>query len=137
MTSTTLTPSRARAHAEYRNLTLWTLQGWLAMFFIAAGYGKLTEPMDNLIALMSWPALASENFVRGLGLVEVVLALGVLAPLLSWRIGRPILIFSAGGLLALETVMLGVHLLGGDWGLAVVNVLLLAITAPVAWLRRA
>ncbi|RZJ78192.1 MAG: DoxX family protein [Brevundimonas sp.] len=129
--------ARERTRATWRNLALWTLQGWLAMFFIAAGYGKLTEPMGNLIALMGWPALASENFVRGLGLVELVLALGVLAPLVSWRIGRPVLIVSAGGLLALETVMLGVHLLGADWGLAVVNVLLLAITAPVAWLRRA
>ena len=136
MTTTILTPARARLCANYKNLALWTLQGWLAMFFIAAGYAKITEPMTNLVTLLSWPVLASEGFVRGLGVVELVLALGVLTPLFSWRVGRPVLLFSTAGLLALETVMLGVHLLGGDWGLAVVNVLLLAITAPVLVGRR-
>ena len=49
MTSQVLTPARSRLAASYRNLTLWTLQGWLAMFFIAAGYAKLSEPMTNLV----------------------------------------------------------------------------------------
>jgi hypothetical protein len=88
--TTTYTPgpapvsaARARTIAGYRNLALWTLQGWTAMFFFAAGYAKLTEPFANLVTLLSWPALASETLVRGIGIVEVVLALGVLAPLLS------------------------------------------------------
>ena len=42
MTSTTLTP-RSRAKSDYLNLTLWTFQGWIAMFFIAAGYAKLAR----------------------------------------------------------------------------------------------
>lgn len=54
MTTTTLPVSspRARSRAAYKNIALWTLQGWLAMFFIAAGYAKLTESMTNLITLM-------------------------------------------------------------------------------------
>ena len=49
MTSQTLSPARSRLNASYRNLTLWTLQGWIAMFFIAAGYavdvtGHTAEP---------------------------------------------------------------------------------------------
>ena len=43
MTSQTLSPARSRLNASYRNLTLWTLQGWLAMFFVAAGYAKLSD----------------------------------------------------------------------------------------------
>jgi uncharacterized membrane protein YphA (DoxX/SURF4 family) len=136
MTTTILTPAQARTRSTYRNITLWTLQGWLAMFFIAAGYAKLTEPMTNLITLMGWPAVAPENMVRGLGLVEVVLALGVLSPLLSWRLFRPILLTSAVGLAILETVMLGVHALSQDIGLAAVNAVLLAITVPVLLGRR-
>jgi len=132
-----ITAARARAVAEYRNFALWTLQGWIAMFFIAAGYAKLSEPMDNLIVLMGWPAVVSEAFVHGLGLAELVLAVGLLAPLASWRIGRPILMVSAAGLALLETVMLGVHALGFDIGLAVVNLLLLVITIPVLLGRRA
>jgi hypothetical protein len=129
--------ARDRTLATYRNLALWTLQGWIAMFFIAAGYAKITEPMDNLVALMNWPALVGESFVRGLGIAEVVLALGVLAPLASWTIGRPILMVATAGLVVLETVMLGVHVFGADVSLALVNVFLLAITVPVLLGRRA
>ncbi|WP_426042905.1 DoxX family protein [Brevundimonas sp. TWP2-3-4b1] len=145
--STTFTPcpttgrapvsaARARAVAGYRNLSLWTLQGWTAMFFFAAGYAKLTEPLDNLVALMNWPALVSENLVRGVGIVEIVLALGMLAPLVSWKLGRWPLLISAAGLTALEVVMLSVHAAGLDIGLALTNVALLAITIPVLLGRR-
>lgn len=130
------TPAQIRLCSTYRNLGLWTFQGWIAMFFIAAGYAKLTEPMENLIALMSWPALVSSNMVRGVGIVEIALALGVLAPLVSWRIGRPILMAAASGLLALQCVMLIVHLNGRDVGLAVVNLILMALTLAVLVGRR-
>lgn len=135
MTTSTFTP-RTRAHADYMNIALWTLQGWLAMFFVAAGYAKLTEPMENLILLMQWPALASVNFVRGLGVVELALALLVLAPLISWKVGRPLLLTATAGLLVLELTALGVHAWGLDLGPALTNVALLAITAPIFWFRR-
>ena len=128
--------ARARTIAGYRNLSLWTLQGWAAMFFFAAGYAKLTEPMNNLIALMTWPALVSDSLVRGVGLVEIVLALGMLAPLVSWKLGRWPLLISAAGLVALEAIMLTVHAATLDWGLAITNLILLAITIPVLLGRR-
>jgi hypothetical protein len=129
--------ARNRVAQTYRNLTLWTFQGWIAMFFIAAGYAKLTESLDNLITLMGWPALVPEPFVRGLGIAEIILALGMLAPLVSWRMGRPLLMVAAFGLAVLEVVMLGVHALGGDIGLSIVNLILLGLTVPVLWGRRA
>lgn len=135
MSSQALTPARARLNASYRNLTLWTLQGWLAMFFVAAGYAKLSEPMHNLVELMRWPALVPADLVRGLGVAEIVLAVLVLAPLVSWKHGRPLLVVAAAGLLALETVMLAIHAVGLDAGLAVTNAILIAITAPVLWHR--
>ena len=131
-----VSPARARAIAGYRNLALWTLQGWAAMFFFAAGYAKLTEPLYNLVALMNWPALVSENLVRGVGIVEIVLALGMLAPLVSWKLGRWPLLISAAGLTALEVVMLSVHAFSFDIGLALTNLALLAITIPVLLGRR-
>ena len=135
MTSTTLTP-RSRAKSDYLNLTLWTFQGWIAMFFIAAGYAKVTESMENLTVLMHWPAMASVNFVRGLGVVEIVLALMVLSPLVSWRFGRPLLLTASVGLLALQTIMLILHGMELNVGLALTNLFLIAITAPVLWFRR-
>jgi hypothetical protein len=131
----TLTPARSRLNASYRNLTLWTLQGWIAMFFIAAGYAKLSEPMDNLVELMRWPALVSETMVRGLGIAEILLALLVLAPLVSWKHGRPLLVMAASGLMVLEIVILAIHATGMDVGPAVTNLALIAMTATVLWKR--
>ncbi|NBB53144.1 DoxX family protein [Rhizobium sp. CRIBSB] len=127
--------ARQRQHAGYLNLTLWTLQGWIAMFFVAAGYAKVSEPMSNLVELMHWPAMVSENLVRGLGMAEIVLALLVLAPLVSWKAGRPLLVVAAAGLIVLQTAMFGVHLVGLDIGLALTNLVLLAMTAPVLAFR--
>lgn len=127
--------ARARLNASYLNLTLWTLQGWVAMFFVAAGYAKLTEPVSTLTALMGWPQHVPVDLVRGVGLAEIVLAVLLLAPLISWRIGRPLLIVAAAGLLVLQTVMLGVHAVSGDIGHSVVNLALMAATAPVLWFR--
>ena len=140
MTTTTLpaaqSTAQARSRAAYRNIALWTLQGWIAMFFIAAGYAKLTEPMSNLIALMGWPAVASVDMVRGLGVVEIVLAMGVLSPLISWRVGRPLLLTATVGLIVMEATMMIIHALSQDFGLAAVNAVLLAITVPVLLGRR-
>ena len=136
MTTSTFTTAPSRNRAAYANIALWTLQGWIAMFFIAAGYAKLTEPMTNLINLMGWPAVAPENMVRGLGVVEIVLAMGVLSPLISWRVGRPLLLTAATGLVVLETAMLAVHAVNQDIALAAVNAVLLAFTVPVLLGRR-
>lgn len=135
MTTSTLT-HQARARADYLNLALWTFQGWIAMFFIAAGYAKLSESMENLTVLMTWPALVSETFVRGLGVAELVLAVMVLTPLISWRFGRPLLLTATAGLLVLEIAALAFHAVSLNVGLTLTNVFLIAITAPVLWLRR-
>ena len=136
MTTTTLTPHQARARADYLNIALWTFQGWIAMFFLAAGYAKLSEPMENLIVLLQWPALVGEAFVRGVGAAEIVLAVMVLAPLISWRFGRPLLLTATAGLLVLEAIALGVHAFNLELGLSLNNIFLIAITAPGLGLRR-
>ena len=135
MTSQALSPAQARLRQSYRNLALWTFQGWLSMFFLAAGWAKVSEPLPTLVELMSWPALVPLEMTQGLGMAEMVLALFLLAPLVSWKWGRPLLVTAAAGLLALQVVMLGVHALGGDLGPTVTNLVLIAMTAPVLWLR--
>ena len=131
-----LTPAQTRLCLTYRNLGLWTFQGWVAMFFLAAGYAKLTEPMENLVTLMEWPGRVSESLVRGLGIVEIVLALGLLIPILSWRLGRPVLLTAAIGLIGLQGLMLAWHLFDQAYGLAAVNAILLALTLTVFAGRR-
>lgn len=85
---------RARRRAARLDLFLWTGQVWLAMFFAAAGYAKLTEPMANLVVLLGWPAHVSPAFVQGLGAAEAVIALGLIPPGSS-RTGRRIVLACA------------------------------------------
>jgi hypothetical protein len=77
----------------------------------------------------------AEGFVRGVGGVELGLALGLLAPLVSWRLGRPVLLMAAAALAAMSLIMLGVHLFALDFGLAVVNAVLLGFGLTILWGR--
>jgi hypothetical protein len=135
MSSQALSPSQVRLRQSYRNLTLWTLQGWLSMFFLAAGWAKATESSATLAELMSWTAGAPVEMVQGLGIAEMILAVLLLAPLASWKRGRPLMITAAAGLLTLATVMLGVHALALELVPALTNLALVAVTAPVLWMR--
>lgn len=117
--------------ANYRNLALWTLQGWLAMFFLAAGYAKLTEPMDMLVILLSWPAHVAPEMVRAIGAAEVLLAVSVLSPLVSRSFGRPLLVLAAMAMLALETAMLVIHACYLEWGHVATNLALVLMTTAV------
>ena len=59
----------------------------------------------------------------------------MLAPLVSWKQGRPLLVMAASGLLALEVVMLAIRATGMDVGPALTNLVLIAMTATVLWKR--
>lgn len=135
MTTSSL-PSPLSMRPQTLHMVLWACQAGLAMFFIAAGYAKLTESMENLTVLMQWPALTSPGFVRVLGVIELTMAVMVLTPLISWRMGRPILLLATSCLMALEIIMLMLHTLDQNLGLALANLVLLAITIPVFWFRR-
>ena len=51
-------------------------------------------------------------------------------------LGRPLLLTASVGLLALQTIMLILHGMELNVGLALTNLFLIAITAPVLWFRR-
>lgn len=121
---------RSRLRAARRDLFLWTGQVWLAMFFAAAGYAKLTEPADNLIALLGWPAHTSLAFVQGLGAAEVAAALGMVLPGSS-AAGRRIVLICAAALTVAAATMLAVHAVRHEIGLAVVNGLLVLLAGLV------
>ena len=59
----------------------------------------------------------------------------MLARLVSWKHGRPLLVMAASGLMVLEVVMLAIHATGMDAGPAVTNLALIAMTAAVLWKR--
>ena len=122
--------ARPSLHETQRNLALWTLQAWLAMFFLAAGYTKLTQPRDLLNVLLGWTDQTPPLVVTGLGVLETALGLGVVASLITWRLRR-LVTGSALVLSGLALVMLCLHLWRLEPGLALVNLGLAAFAVVV------
>ena len=64
------------------NVFLWILQGVLASLFFMAGSLKLTRPKAELSEKMGdWMDAYSDATIKGIGLLEVLGALGLLLPL--------------------------------------------------------
>jgi hypothetical protein len=83
-----------------RSVTLWVMQGALALLFLFTGGFKLLVPTTVLQAQLALPLPIW--FIRAIGVVEVAGALGLILPRLT-RI-KPFLTPLAAGGLALEMV---------------------------------
>jgi hypothetical protein len=92
----TLSSSRERL----RSVTLWIMQGALALLFLFTGGSKLLLPTHVLLAQMALPLPIW--FLRLIGVIEVAGALGLILPQLT-RIKPGLTPLAAGGL-ALEMV---------------------------------
>ena len=83
-----------------RSMTLWTMQGALALLFLFTGGSKVLLPTTVLLAQMALPLPIW--FLRVIGGVEVAGALGLILPQLTHI--KPVLTPLAAGGLALEMV---------------------------------
>lgn len=125
------TAAQVRARRDTVNLFLWTLQGWLAMFYIGTGYAKISEPVESLAHLMDWPHATAPGLVKLLGLADIGVALGMLLPLLSWKVGRPVLLGAGAVMVASQLGFLAYYGLGQRAWMFGVNLALLGVTATV------
>jgi hypothetical protein len=62
------------------NFPLWGAQVLVAIIFAAAGTPKLLKPRASLADRMSWTRTASDMQVKGLGLLELLGAFGLVLP---------------------------------------------------------
>jgi len=90
------------------NALLWTVQVVLALLFLFAGVMKLIAPVAELEQQSGMPGL----FLRFIGLVEVLGAIGLVAPGLA-KMGRPLTPLAAAGLLILMVGAVVLTLKGG------------------------
>ena len=100
-----LSNQQARAHLSssrerIMSVTLWIIQGALALLFLFTGGFKLLVPTDVLLAQMALPLPIW--FIRFIGVIEVAGALGLILPQLT-RIKPGLTPLAACGL-ALEMV---------------------------------
>jgi DoxX-like family len=87
---------------------LWIVQGLLALIFLFSGGMKLVLPLEALTAQMPLPGL----FVRFIGVVEVLGAIGLILPGLL-RIRPGLTPLAAAGLVLIMIGATGLTLAGG------------------------
>lgn len=121
------------------NIALWILPGLLAVMFLMAGMMKATKSKDELKEAagenMAWVDSVSASNVRLIGILEVLIALGLVLPhltgILPWL--TPL---AAVGLVCTMIGAAALHVQRGDGAQAIVtNLVLLLLAAFVAYGR--
>ena len=62
------------------NITLWMMQGMLALIFTAASLAKLSQPLEKIEQKIKLPPGIRPQHVRLLGLAELIGVLGLILP---------------------------------------------------------
>jgi uncharacterized membrane protein YphA (DoxX/SURF4 family) len=117
------------------NAFLWVLAGLLALVFLAAGATKLTRPKAKLAETgQGWVEDFSAAAVKGIGLLEVLAAVGLVLPAAVDI--APVFVPLAATGLGLMMVGAGItHARRREFPLIAVNTVMLAVAAVVAWGR--
>ncbi len=117
------------------NIALWIVQGVLAAIFLMTGSMKLFREKDTLKEMgMAYVEDFSQSQLRLIGAVEILGAMGLILPALVGIL--PVLTPFAG--VGLVLVMVGAaytHLRRAESQMIVVNLVLLAMAAFVAYGR--
>jgi hypothetical protein len=114
------------------NVVLWIVSGLLAAVYLAAGLTKLTQPREKLAAgQMGWAADFSDAAFKGIGLVELLGAIGLILP---WATGIATVLtpLAATGFVIVQILAFVVHARRKETKNLPVNVVLLLLAAFVA-----
>lgn len=130
MTTETLVPAPSR---NLLGASLWMAQGVLAFFLLWGAYMKLGMPLDDAAKMAPWVA-AHPVLAKFTGFVDLLGGLGILLPALL-RIQPRLSLLAAAGIIALQVLAMGFHLMRGEAMVLPMNLLLLALAAFVLWGR--
>lgn len=119
------------------NIGLWVAQVLLAVVYLMAGGMKLTQPMTGLAAMgMGYATQLPELFVRFVGLMEVLGAVGLIAPAATRILPFLTPLAAAAGLAFVQVSAIVLHALRGETAMTLpVNLVLLALALFVLWGR--
>lgn len=111
-------------------VSLWVIQGLLALLFLFAGGAKLVMPIEVMTKQLALPGW----FFRFIGVAEIFGAIGLILPgLLRIRLGLTPL--AAAGLLIIMIGATVVNLITGQVAAAVITVVVGILLAFVAYTR--
>jgi len=118
----------------------WTIVLWIAQLLLAAAYGmfgsmKATQPLDQLAGMMTWIPDFPPMFVRTLGVVEMLGAIGLILPALT-RILPRLTVIAALCILVHQLIAVALHVSKGEFGVLGLNAVLIALATFIFWGRR-
>ena len=114
------------------NITLWVLQGLLAVAFVAHGWMFLAPPPD-IAAIMN--EQLPRWFQLFLGVAEVAAAIGLTLPRLT-NVMPWLVTWAAGGLMIVTGSATALHLVRNEISPATTTMILFALLTVVAYGRR-
>lgn len=117
------------------NAVLWLTQLLLAAAYAVFGWMKSTQPLDQLAKMMQWIPDFPVWFVRGLGVVEILGAIGLILPSLL-RFQPRLTVLAALCILLHQGCAVALHALKGEFSVLGLNVVLIALAAFIFWGRR-
>ena len=116
------------------NIALWIVQGLLAAAFLMAGAMKVVKSKSELSEKMGWVDDFSEGVIKTIGGLEILGAIGLILPGITGV--APVLVpLAAVGLGLTQVGAIVVHGRRGEMQNLVGNLVLLAMSAFVAWGR--
>jgi hypothetical protein len=118
------------------NLALWTAAGLLAVVALTGGISKTFVPKDKLSAIQGggWTADVSVGSVKTLGILELLAALGLILPA-ALGIAPVLVPVTAACWVVLMVGAMITHGRRGEFALAGLNLIYLALAAFIAWGR--
>ena len=116
------------------NVTLWIIQLLLAVVFAVAGTAKVSQPRLALAGRMHWVVDATDAQVKGIGMLEILAAIGLVVPPIV-HVATFVTPLAALGVVCLMVGAMVTHLRLGERQTLVVNVVLIVLAAMVALAR--
>jgi uncharacterized membrane protein len=117
------------------DVVLWIIAGVLAAAFLASGLMKVLQPRKKLAAAgMGWVEDFSDGAVKGIGVLEVLGAIGLVLPA-ALDIAPVLVPIAATGLALVMVGAMVTHARRHEPQVIVVNVVLFVLAALVAWGR--
>ncbi|MGW4062779.1 DoxX family protein [Amycolatopsis sp. NPDC004747] len=118
------------------DLALWIAAGLLAVVALTGGVGKAFVRPEKLAAAPGgeWTAAAAPGFVKSLGVLELLAALGLVLPAVTGIAPVLVPVTAVCWVLLMVGAMI-THVRHGSAAFAVLNLAYLAVAAFVAWGR--
>lgn len=114
------------------NIALWIVQGIAAFMFLMAGSMKLMRAKEQMAEQMTWVEDFSQGQIRGIGVLEILGALGLVLPLATGIL--PVLTpLAAVGLGIIQVGAFFTHLRRNEIvPMGIMNVILIAMVIFIA-----